>query len=236
MDGTKEQSEAEVRHRVMVTCVELFLANGFRRTQPKQIFQQADISDEEFFELFGTKGDVLNELVKMMFDNQFAVAGEIAGADADPLLLYAVEVCLQLTLVGLSRNLREIYVDAYTRPDTSELIFARTAVELYRIFSPYEPGRTVEDFCRFDPSIANAMRAYMARPDDKFIPLESKERWFLNNTFRFYNVPEEKSKPIVDYVVGLDLRAAAQDALERLFRQLGMDIVFTPDEPEEEPL
>ena len=34
-----EQSEAAVRRRVLVACVELFLANGFRHTQPKQIFQ-----------------------------------------------------------------------------------------------------------------------------------------------------------------------------------------------------
>lgn len=236
MDGTMEQSEAAVRRRVLVACVELFLANGFRHTQPKQIFQQADISDEEFFELFGTKGDVLNELVKMMFDNQFAVAGEIVGADADPLALYAVEVCLQLTLVGLSRTLREIYVDAYSRPDTRELLSARTAVELYRIFSPYEPGSTVEDFRRFDPGIASTMRTYMARPDDAFVPLESKKRWFLNNTFRYYHVPEEKSKSIADYAVGLDLRASALEALERLFRQLDMDIVFTPDDPAAETL
>lgn len=233
-DDVNEKDEAAVRLRVMTTCVRLFLAHGFRETQPKQIFQAADISDEEFFELFGTKGDVLNELTKIMFENQFAIAAEIAGPDADPLLQYAVEICLQLTLVGLSKNLREIYVEAYARPDTIELIINKTAVELYRIFSPYEPGCTVEDFRRFDPGIAGTMQAYMVRPEDEFIPLQSKQRWFLTNTFRYYHVPEEKSKPIVDYVVGLDLRDAACDALERLFRKLGMDYTFVPDAPTEE--
>ena len=41
---------------------------------------------------------------------------------------------------------------------------------------------------------------------------------------------------IADYAVGLDLRAAALEALERLFRQLDMDIVFTPDDPAAETL
>ena len=47
-----------------------------------------------------------------MFGNQFDISGKMVGENTNPVLLYAVETCLQLTLAELNENLREIYVEA----------------------------------------------------------------------------------------------------------------------------
>ena len=52
-----------------------------------------------------------------MFGNQFDISGKMVGENTNPVLLYAVETCLQLTLAELNENLREIYVEAYTVPE-----------------------------------------------------------------------------------------------------------------------
>lgn len=44
-----------------------------------------------------------------MFGNQFDISGKMVGENTNPVLLYAVETCLQLTLAELNENLREIY-------------------------------------------------------------------------------------------------------------------------------
>ena len=47
-----------------------------------------------------------------MFGNQFDISVKMVGENTNPVLLYAVETCLQLTLAELNENLREIYVEA----------------------------------------------------------------------------------------------------------------------------
>lgn len=44
-----------------------------------------------------------------MFGNKFDISGKMVGENTNPVLLYAVETCLQLTLAELNENLREIY-------------------------------------------------------------------------------------------------------------------------------
>lgn len=56
----------------------------------------------------------------------------MVGENTNPVLLYAVETCLQLTLAELNENLRKIYVEAYTVPENIELIHKKTAVQLQR--------------------------------------------------------------------------------------------------------
>ena len=51
----------------------------------------------------------LTELTEFMFGNQFDISGKMVGENTNPVLLYAVETCLQLTLAELNENLREIY-------------------------------------------------------------------------------------------------------------------------------
>ena len=97
--------------RILSTCVKLFLEQGFSSTPPKQIFEEADVSAGTFYHLYKAKSDVLKEFIGFMFSNQFGIAGKIIGKDASPVMLYAVETSIQLTLVELNENLREVYVE-----------------------------------------------------------------------------------------------------------------------------
>lgn len=81
-----------------------------------------------------------------MFGNQFDISGKMVGENTNPVLLYAVETCLQLTLAELNENLREIYVEAYTVSENIELIHKKTAVQLQKIFVPYLPDYSASDF------------------------------------------------------------------------------------------
>ena len=99
-----------------------------------------------------------------MFSNQFGIAGKIIGQNASPVMLYAVETSIQLTLVELNENLREIYVEVYTQPELLNLIHQHTTQELQKIFSSYLPQATGSDFYEMDIGTAGIMRAYMAHP------------------------------------------------------------------------
>ncbi len=69
-----------------------------------------------------------------MFGSQFDKAEKLLGETPDPLLVYGVEVSIQMYIAELSEPLRELYVVGYSLPTTSEYIYMRTAQKIQHIF------------------------------------------------------------------------------------------------------
>ena len=168
------------KRRILSACVQLFLEKGYQKTTTVEILKKAGVTPSTFYNIYHTKGSILTELTEFMFGNQFNISGKIVGEETNPVLLYAVETCLQLTLAELNENLREIYVEAYTVPENIELIHKKTAVQLQKIFAPYLPGYSASDFYEMEIGTAAFMRGYMARPCDMYFTLERKLARFLS--------------------------------------------------------
>ena len=219
----------QTEKRILQACVRLFLENGYRRTTMLQIFKEAQVSSGSFQNLFRSKDGVLLELVNFMFENQFGMARSVAGAELPPVYVYAAETALQITLTELNENLREIYLEAYTQERLLDYIQRATAKELHRIFGPYQPGLTEQDFYELELGTAGLMRGYMANPCTADFPLERKLEKFLTLALRGYKVPEEELQQVLSFLAGLDIRGIAQKVMEELFRQLAMRYEFSPE-------
>ena len=219
----------QTEKRILQACVRLFLENGYRRTTMLQIFKEAQVSSGSFQNLFRSKDGVLLELVKFMFENQFGMARSVAGAELPPVYVYAAETALQITLTELNENLREIYLEAYTQEHLLDYIQRATAKELHRIFGPYQPGLTEQDYYELELGTAGLMRGYMANPCTADFPLERKLEKFLTLALRGYKVPEDEVRQVLAFLAGLDIRGIAQKVMEELFRQLAMRYEFSPD-------
>ena len=219
----------QTEKRILQACIRLFLENGYRRTTMLQIFKEAQVSSGSFQNLFRSKDGVLLELVKFMFENQFGMARSVAGAELPPGYVYAAETALQITLTELNENLREIYLEAYTQEHLLDYIQRATAKELHRIFGPYQPGLTEQDYYELELGTAGLMRGYMANPCTADFPLERKLEKFLTLALRGYKVPEEELQQVLSFLAGLDIRGIAQKVMEELFRQLAMRYEFSPE-------
>lgn len=108
--------------KILTVCVQLFLEQGYKQTTISQIVKKAGVARGSFQNLFSTKDAILMELVGTMFSGQFGVAKNIVGDNMSPIYTYAVETAIQITLTELNENLREIYIEAYTMPETAEYI------------------------------------------------------------------------------------------------------------------
>ena len=194
-----------------------------------QIFKEAQVSSGSFQNLFRSKDGVLLELVNFMFENQFGMARSVAGAELPPVYVYAAETALQITLTELNENLREISLEAYTQEHLLDYIQRATAKELHRIFGPYQPGLTEQDFYELELGTAGLMRGYMANPCTADFPLERKLEKFLTLALRGYKVPEDEVRQVLAFLAGLDIRGIAQKVMEELFRQLAMRYEFSPE-------
>ena len=176
--------------------------------------------------LFPTKDKLLLDLTETMFGGQFGAAKSVADSKLPPVYAYAVETAIQLTLTELNENLREIYIEAYSFPDTAEYIYVHTTAELKEIFGGNFLGYTDSDFYEMEIGTAGLMRSYMARKCDIHFPLERKLSRFLTAALRVYKVPEEEQAKVLAFVQTLDIKAIATEVMYKLFVMLEMKYDF----------
>ncbi len=216
----------ETKKKILTVCVRLFLEQGYKETSITEITELAGVTRGSFQNLFPTKDAVLMELVETMFSGQFAMAQSVVGSEFTPIYVYAVETATQLTLTELNENLRELYTEAYTIPDTAEYIYQHTTVELKKIFGLYFPDYTESDFYEMEIGTAGLMRNYMVKKCGIHFPFETKLKRFLTAALRVYTVPEEDLEKVLAFIEKLDIKAVATEIMEKLFAMLEMKYDF----------
>ena len=226
------RDSSETRRKILTVCVRLFLEQGYKRTSVSQIVDEAGVARGSYLNLFPTKDKILLDLTETMFGGQFGMARSIADAKLPPVYAYAVETAIQLTLTELNENLREIYIEAYSLPETSEYIYLHTTAELKQIFSANFPDYSDSDFYEMEIGTAGLMRNYMARKCDIHFPLERKLSRFLTAAMRVYRVPEDELEQTVRFVERLDIRSIAERVMHTLFQTLAMHYDFSLQEME----
>ena len=219
----RRYNSQDARRRVLAACARLFLERGYTQTRMVDILREADVSASSFQNIFGAKSGVLTALVEIMFSGQFDAARALTADAPTPAHVYAVETALQLALTELNENVRDIYLEAYTCPDTLALIHRRTAGELQAAFGAYLPEATAADFLEMEVGTAGMMRAYMACRCTAAFPLERKIRRFLTMSLGAYRVPEDQQAQIIAHVATLDVQALARRVVGALFESLSTE-------------
>ena len=230
---TRRYDSQDAKRRILSACVRLFIERGYHATTMALIIRQADVSASTFQNIFRNKEGVLMELTQTMFEKQFSMASGVMGETMPPVYLYAAETAIQLTLAELNENLREIYVEAYTRPSVAAYICENTAKVLYQVFGSYLPECTLEEFYEMDIGTSGLMRGYMARKCDETFSLERKLERFLTLSLRVFCVPQEEREKVIAWVLGLDIRTVANGVMQQLFQMLAMKYHFTLGETTE---
>ena len=226
------RDSSETKRKILTVCVRLFLEQGYKNTSVSQIVDEAGVARGSYLNLFPTKDKILLDLTETMFGGQFGMARSIADAKLPPVYAYALETAIQLTLTELNENLREIYIEAYSLPETSEYIYLHTTAELKQIFSANFPDYSDSDFYEMEIGTAGLMRNYMARKCDIHFPLERKLSRFLTAAMRVYRVPEDELEQTVRFVERLDIRSIAERVMYTLFQTLAMHYDFSLQEME----
>ena len=122
--------QGRIKEAYTSACVKLFIEKDFITTTMAEILRESGTTSSTFQNIFRTKDGVILELTEFMFDNQFASARNVSDSYIG--YIYAVETCIQMTLVELNENLRDIYVETYSNGRTMEYVFERTSVNFIR--------------------------------------------------------------------------------------------------------
>lgn len=208
------------RNKILSACAHLFLTQGYHKTTVKQIAAESGCATSSFQNLFRSKENVLSEFVGYMFSEQFGAAKKTVETNYPPVYVYALETAVQLAITEINENLRDIYVEAYSLPDTVELIHRKTAEELYHTFGDRFPGFEESDFYNLEIGSAGLMRGYMAKKCDIFFPFDKKITCFLTMSLSCYRVSPEEIEQILAFIRNLDVRTLANQAIAQFFDRL----------------
>lgn len=208
------------KNHILAVSAKLFLEQGYRNTTIKEIADKSGVSVSSIQNFFHSKDGLLAELEKIMFAGQFGAAKMTAENKLSPEYIYAAETAIQLALTECNENIREIYMEVYTLPNTVEYIHEKTTGELKAIFGSRFPDFGESEFYEMEIGSAALMRGYMAKSCGIHFPLERKIERFLTAVLRIYRVEEEEIEQILKFVFSLDLNELANRVTNQLFDML----------------
>ena len=216
-----EKEQAELKARVLHAAASLFLQKGYIQSSTREIADKAGVNVSMMNRMFGSKENILGDLVVHVLDGQFrATAKFLEGITEDPILFYAAETALQLHIAESGEHIRELYATAYSMPNTSDIIQRNITGKLEEIFREHLPDLETRDFYELEIASGGIMRNFMARPCDMYFTMERKIRRFLETTFLVYRVPDEKINEAIVFVLQFDFAKMAMDVIRTMLTGL----------------
>lgn len=211
----------ELRRKTLFAAAKLFLEKGYSNSSTREIAQAAGVNVSAMNRAFGTKENILAELVQYVLEGQFsATAKLLQGITEDKILFYAAETTLQLHMEESCEQVRDLYSAAYSMPRSSEIIQHTITGKLEQIFREQLPHLETKDFYELEIASGGIMRGFMTIPCDMYFTMDRKVARFLETTFLVYRVPDEKIAEAVEFVSRFDFGAMAQNVISRMLAGL----------------
>lgn len=218
-------SKEALRDQVLHTAAHMFLEQGYTATTVREIAKRSEVDINAMVRAFGTKENILCQLVEYVLEGQFAATEQfLKGVTDDLVLFYAAETTLQLYMAESSEHIRDLYSAAYSMPESSALIMRSITGKLEQLFKAYQPDLEAKDFYEYEIATGGVMRGFMTVPCDLYFTMERKVRRFIECVFRIFQVPEEKTEEAIAFVSQFDYPALAEQTIDSMLARLDSGI------------
>ncbi len=210
-----------MKKKILFSAAKHFLEQGYTNTTMKVVIASTGLSSGSITNLFSTKEDILCGLVQYVIEAQFDTAEKLlSGVTGDKLMLYAAETVLQLHIVEINENLRELYSMAYSLPKPSALLQETITQKLQIIFKEHLPHLETKDFYMLEIATGGIMRGFMTVPCNMWFTMEMKIEAFLRNVLRLYYISDERINEIIAFVKGFDFARIARETINGIIKYL----------------
>lgn len=222
MSAGKHAKESELlKIKSLHAAAKLFLEKGYTKSSTREIAELAGVHVSAMNRAFGSKENILCELVRYVLERQFkATAKMLEGITEDKILFYAAETTLQLYMAESKESIRELYGMAYSMPKTSSIIQNMITGKLENIFKEHLPDLETKDFYELEIASGGIMRGFLTIPCDMYFTMDRKVRRFLETTFLVYRVPDEKIREAIKFVEQFDYSAIAENTINSMLDYL----------------
>ena len=197
------------KHEIIQVAMALFLEVGVTQTSPKMIAEKLELSTGNITYYFPTKEHLLAVLVDMLCDFRKAQMERQTAAGIPPIVRLCMEYAAMITLCSEQSNASDVYRSAYASDLCLELIQRHKAERARRIFAPYHPEWTAEQYARAAVMVSGIDQTSLRIND--FVP-SVKERISvgLDAILSIYGVPAEERRELIAKVTAIDCSAVAQ--------------------------
>ncbi len=216
MANTKPGRNHEMqKEKILFSAAKHFLEKGYTNTTMKVVAASTGLSSGSITHIFSSKEDILCGLVQFVIGAQFDTTEKlIKGKTDDKILFYAAETVLQLHIVEMNENLREIYSLAYSLPKPSAILQETITEKLENIFKDYLPHLETKDFYMLEIATGGIMRGFMTVPCNMWFTMDMKIEAFLKNVLRLYYIPDDKIREAINFVKNFDFAQIAKDTID----------------------
>ena len=210
-----QRTREEMKAAIISAAAQSFAEKGYNASALREIAADADVNIGSLLHIFGSKEEILAEIIQVVLNKQFEVTAEIIkDLTDDKLLFYATETVLQLHIVEMNENLRDVYSTAYSLPKSSSVIQHTITGKLENVFKEHLPQLETKDFYKLEIASGGIMRGFMTIPCDMWFTMEQKVESFLETTFLIYEVPKDKIKEAIDFVKKIDFESIANQTVK----------------------
>lgn len=211
----------EQQSKALHAAAKLFLQKGYSKASVREIAKESGVDVNTLVRDFGTKENILCELVRFVLEGQFeATARLLSGVTEDRILFYAAETTLQLYMAESSEQIRDLYCAAYSLPNCSNIIQHTMTGKLEDIFREHLPDLDTKDFYELEIASGGIMRSFIVRPCDMYFTMDRKVTRFLDTTLKVYEIPKEKVQAAIEFVRQFDYPAIARNTVDSMLVHL----------------
>ncbi len=209
----------KMRQRILDVAAQSFFQQGYTNTTIKQIAKDAKICVGSLINIFSAKEELLAAMTPRVYERQFMAARRmIESMTDDQILFFAVETALQLNIVELNENLRDLYSAAYSMPKSSTAIHQTITSKWQEVFAEYLPNCDTTDFYKLEIATCGIMRGFMTVPCDMWFTIDQKVESFLTCTFKLYDVPQKKIREATEFIKQFDFVEMAKKTIESILQ------------------
>ena len=203
------------RSKILYNATKLFLEKGYTKTTMKQIAYLSQINIGSLFFMFKDKETLLSELVNEVLNCQYEKAKTLLkDTDYDLLSLFAVEKVLQLYIAESSEHMREMYTTTYSLTSSTNVVYQTVTQRLEEIFNTFLPNFETKDFYEREIALGGIIRGFMSVPCSMYFTMERKIKSFLETSLLVFEVPKDKIKEIISFVMNIDFVNIINETME----------------------
>lgn len=222
MANIRSEAEAKVLHsQILTAATAMFMQKGFEKTTITDIAMLSGVPKSKILYEMNSKEEILERLVTKFLDGVTEASDSVTRKLTDnKIFIFMANEVLQIYMAGISEDMRNLYLSAYSMRKTSEAVLKRRTQMLFEHFSDMFPDFSKKDFYELEIASIGIMRSYMSVPCDMYFTKEAKVSRLVSTMLKIYDIPESTIDETLDFLKKIDFEAIARNALDNVFREL----------------
>jgi len=188
----RAEKSSEVKRNIMDKALDLFLAQGYRKTTIRQIAERARINIGTIYHFFKDKEDLHLHIGKDVYNEFMEYADSLTKKKKDPALRYALTRALELKEVEDSDRVAELYLESYSSWRITQMVLPVNIQRNKLLFHEYNPDFTEQDYLNRTLAL-RGMRHMFILDRVKNGPgnFNTKCPFLIGTALKLFNVPKE---------------------------------------------